>query len=306
MRWSTSGPASRTWGDVGARGPVAGHGDRRIAAGSSEVARAVNNLAVSKWTLGDLRAGRELMGEAVEHAERLGLANLARFSRNVELWLMFREGDWDAALPETEEFLAACEAGMPHYHEGGMRLRRADVRLARDDLRERSTTSGRSCRSPGKRGTPSSGCRGSRAAHGSSSRPARSTRHGSGPRGARRGGHEPSVGSRRSRVRRERSRCADELAAALERGAQTKWIEASRAALEGDFLRAAGTLHEIGDVTLEAAARSGRRAARSRRSARAGRRAAATRARVLALRSRDALHPRGRGAARRRVLEVPA
>jgi class 3 adenylate cyclase/tetratricopeptide (TPR) repeat protein len=102
-----------------------------VAAGSSEVARAANNLAVSVLPLGDVRRASRLMDDAISHAERLGMAHLLRFSRNVKLWLQFQEGHWDAALPPTEEFLAACDAGAPHYHEGGMRIRRASVRLAR-------------------------------------------------------------------------------------------------------------------------------------------------------------------------------
>ena len=88
----------------------------------------------SVWALGDLRRGRRLMDEAVAHAERLGLANLRQFSWNVRNWLLAREGHWDEALPPIEEFVAACEAGEPHYHEGGMRLRRAVIRLGRDDV----------------------------------------------------------------------------------------------------------------------------------------------------------------------------
>jgi hypothetical protein len=66
-------------------------------------------------------------------AEGYGL-RLLRFSRNVQHWMLVGEGYWDEALPYIDEFLSACEAGEPHYHEGSMRLRRAEVRFARDDV----------------------------------------------------------------------------------------------------------------------------------------------------------------------------
>ena len=104
------------------------------ATGSPDIARASNNLGASYWMLGDLRRGLEVIGEAVGHGERVGAHNLLFFSRNFRYWLLSRTGSWDVALPHIEEFLAACEAGEPHYHEGGMRLRRGAIRLARDDL----------------------------------------------------------------------------------------------------------------------------------------------------------------------------
>jgi predicted ATPase/class 3 adenylate cyclase len=225
-------------------------------AGSSEIGRAVNNLAVSKWTLGDLRAGRELMGEAVAHAERLGLANQARFSRNVELWLLFREGRWDDALPETEEFLAACEAGTPHYHEGGMRLRRAEVRLARDDTEgalldlRRIVPLARKARDPQQRVPWLSGCAQLLFEAGEIEEARELAREALGAQGT-----SPGFGGLvdLALVAKDLG-CADELAAVLERGARTKWVDAALAALADDFGRAADLLDEIGDVVLEAIA----------------------------------------------------
>ena len=51
-----------------------------MASGSSEVVRAVNNLAVCEWVLGDLATAIKLMDDAIAHGERLGMANLVRFS----------------------------------------------------------------------------------------------------------------------------------------------------------------------------------------------------------------------------------
>jgi class 3 adenylate cyclase/tetratricopeptide (TPR) repeat protein len=225
-----------------------------VAAGSSEVARASNNLAVSVRLFGDLRRGRRLMDEAVTHAERLGIANLLRFSRNVQLWLLFQEGSWDDALPPTDEFLAACDAGEPHYHEGGMRLARADVRLARDDVDgalddvRKVVSLARKAGDPQQRVPWLSGA-------------ARLLVDAGAREEARPVAHE-AIGAEPlawglidlALVAHELG-CAEELAEQLERGAQTTWADASRAMLRGDFVEGADLLDEIGDAKLEALAR---------------------------------------------------
>jgi hypothetical protein len=45
----------------------------------------------------------------------------------------FDLGHWDDFLRAADEFIAACEAGSPHYAESYARERRADLRIARDD-----------------------------------------------------------------------------------------------------------------------------------------------------------------------------
>jgi predicted ATPase/class 3 adenylate cyclase len=227
------------------------------AAGSSEVARAANNLAVSTWMLGDLRGGSRLMGDAVAHAERLGIGRLLRFSRNVHFWLRFREGDWDEALPHTEEFLAACDAGETHYHEGGMRLRRAAVRLARDDAEgalddiRQTVPLARQAGDPQQRIPWLAGCTRLLVEAGKREE-------------ARQLAPEarPAVESafvswalvELAFVAQELD-LAEELAEQLEHGPQTKWTAASRALLGNDFVAAADMLDEIGDAELAATAR---------------------------------------------------
>ena len=134
-----------------------------LAAGSSEVARAPNNLAVAVRIPGRPRRCLALLDEAVAHAERLGMANLLRFSQNVQLWVLFQVGAWDVALPPTDEFLAACDAGEPHYHEGGMRLAPGGRSAgARRRSMGRSTTCDKPSSSRGKPAIRSSAFPGSR------------------------------------------------------------------------------------------------------------------------------------------------
>ncbi|HWQ24559.1 MAG TPA: AAA family ATPase [Gaiellaceae bacterium] len=226
-----------------------------VAAGSSEVARATNNLAVAVWSLGDLRQALTLMDDAVLQSERLRLARQLTFSRNVRTWLLFQLGEWDTALPPTEEFLAECEAGAPHYHEGGLRLRRAAARLARDDVD--GALEDLSKVVPLARGARDSQQRipwlaGS----------ARLLLELGQVEEARGLAHEVFAGGG---VRRwplvdlalfaEELSCSDELAAALEESPATKWNETASALLRRDYEAAATLLDEIGDRELESLAR---------------------------------------------------
>ncbi len=230
------------------------------AAGSAEVGRAYNNLAVSTWSLGDLRGGLRLMGEAIAHEERLGQASLLRFSRNVQLWLLTRREHWDEALPGIDEFLAACEAGEPHYHEGGMRLRRAAVRLARndvdgalDDLRK-VVPLALSAGDPQQRVPWLAGA-------------VRLLVEAGHVVEARQLAPELSELLRGETITMARwglvdlalvadeLDCADELAAVVDSGMKTKWTEAASAVLRGEIVQAAELLDEIGDAELESLAR---------------------------------------------------
>jgi class 3 adenylate cyclase/tetratricopeptide (TPR) repeat protein len=224
------------------------------AAVSPELARAWNNLAVSVWTLGDLRRGLELMDEAVASAERFGLPNLLTFSRNVRRWLSFRVGRWDEALPGTEEFIARCEAGEPHYHEGGMRLRRAQVWWARDDVEgaleeiRKVVALAREAGDPQQR-VPWLASSARLLAEARRSEEARAL------------AREAFDFSSDRDVRwdlvdlalvAEEAGIADELRERLRSLPQTRWVEATRAVLQGDLVEAADLLDEIGDADLEA------------------------------------------------------
>ncbi|MCE3287188.1 MAG: adenylyl cyclase class-3/4/guanylyl cyclase [Gaiellaceae bacterium] len=226
-----------------------------VAAGSSSVARAYNNLAVSVWALGDLRRGRRLMDETVLHADRLGLGSLLRFSRNVRNWLLAREGDWDEALPPIEDFIAACDAGEPHYHEGGMRLRRAVIRLGRDDVDgalddlRKIVPLARGAGDPQQRVPWLSGCACLLVEMGY-------------PEEARQLTEEVLAADRVTRwalvdiaLVAEDFGYVDQLATVLERGIPTRWTDAATAIVRGDVVHAAEILHEIGDAELESTVR---------------------------------------------------
>ncbi len=224
-------------------------------AGSSSVVRATNNLAVSVWALGDLRRGRRLMDEAVAHGERLGLASMLRFSRNVQHWLLAREGYWDEALPYIDEFVAACEAGEPHYHEGGMRLRRAEILLCRNDVQgalddvRKVVPLARSAGDPQQRGPWLSGCALLLVEAG----------HAEEARQLTEDMFQEGTVTRWALVEialvAEELGCVDELATLIEQGPTTIWTDAAGACLHGDVVHAADLLHEIGDAELEALAR---------------------------------------------------
>jgi tetratricopeptide (TPR) repeat protein len=225
-----------------------------VAAGSSEVARAANNLAISVLALGDLRRARRLMDDAISHAERLGMASLLRFSRNVKLWLLFQEGYWDAALPPLEEFLAACDAGEPHYHEGGMRIRRAIVRLARDDLDGALEDIRKVVSLAQRAGDPQQRV----PWLAQSARLLVDAGRREEARGVAREALEPASMQWALvdvALVVDELGYATELAELLEDVAQTRWITAMRALLRNDFVEAADTLGEIGSADLEALAR---------------------------------------------------
>ena len=129
------------------------------------------------------------------------------------------------ALPHIEEFLAACEAGEPHYHEGGMRLRRAAVRLARDDVEGALDDVGRPLPLARQAGDPQqrvpwlSGCARLLVEAGSvdDARATRRTRRSWRVSCPGRCGDLALVA--------EELGCTDELAELLERAQQTKWTD---------------------------------------------------------------------------------
>jgi class 3 adenylate cyclase/tetratricopeptide (TPR) repeat protein len=130
----TIGVARFQLGDAGGLDDIARSIEIALAARSPEAARGYNNLGACVGALGELRRALAYVESAIATGERLGEVNSTRFSRTFRVWLLFRSGAWQDALPPADEFLRACEAGHSHYHEAQTRVSRAFVLLARDDL----------------------------------------------------------------------------------------------------------------------------------------------------------------------------
>ena len=104
-----------------------------LKANSLEAARAGYNLGVTHFLLGDIRRYRQLHAESRGVMERFGDAAMIRFSQGGEPSLSYFVGEWDTALRQADEFIAAC-AAEPHYQENHVRAFRSAIRFARDDV----------------------------------------------------------------------------------------------------------------------------------------------------------------------------
>ena len=189
---------------------------------------------------GTSRRGRRLMDEAVAHAERLRHWRACAGSRrNVRNWLLAREGHWDEAFRQIEEFIAACEAGeraLPRGrhapsaggHPAGAR-RRPGLARRRPQDRAARTERGRSA------AALSRGSRGASASSLELGRTRRSTR--ARGRSARRDASFEPVGSRRSRARRGGARMRRRARDACSSAATpTKWTVAASMLVLGDVV----------------------------------------------------------------------
>ncbi len=93
---------------------------------------ALNNLSVPLDAF-DIRESRALEIEALEHAERYGDHEIARFLHGNLVVMDWLVGRWDDALERADHLIEECEAGSPHILEGPTRLIRACIDLARGD-----------------------------------------------------------------------------------------------------------------------------------------------------------------------------
>lgn len=105
-----------------------------MAANSPVAGSIANNVAVHAIFEFDLRRSDELFEEGERIAERFGDASGVRWLRGQRAIGAVILGHWDDALGMIEEFIAECEAGVPHYLEGSLRRERGRIREARGDI----------------------------------------------------------------------------------------------------------------------------------------------------------------------------
>ncbi len=227
-----------------------------VAARSPEASRAYNNLGADVWQLGDMRRARALIDEAVSAGERFGNAPLATYSRTLQIWFLFAEGSWDEAFRRIDDFLAACDAGEPHYLEAQARVLRGWARLARDDVEGVLDDLGKAPPAARRAGDP---------------QVLVPALQGAAWLYAELGRLDEASALAREMLATAATAfwqngelawvAADlgleaELRERLERTRlRTRWLDAGRAVLDGDYVTAAAVFYEIGDLMWEALAR---------------------------------------------------
>ena len=104
------------------------------AVNSPEAWRGYNNLETLLVLAGDLERAWAVAAEARKLIYRFGLPDYVIFARVHEIAECYMRGSWDAALEKADDFIAECEAGVPHYLEPDARGIRGAVRAARGDV----------------------------------------------------------------------------------------------------------------------------------------------------------------------------
>ena len=99
-------------GDVGGIEDVreALRGCRELGLGNA-TAVALNNLGDMTWVTEGPARGLEVLREAIDFAERRGLASTAMWSRGETTWMAYELGDWDELIRMADEVLAFDEEG---------------------------------------------------------------------------------------------------------------------------------------------------------------------------------------------------
>ena len=225
------------------------------------LANGYNTLAVSNQILGDLEAGYRARLEGAEVAERLDSLSERRWFASVLVDHRYRRGEWDEALRAGDEFIAAIEAGSPHYNAWQLHAVRAEMRLARDDASgaaadaERALAIGRTVADPQAIYFVLASCAHVLALTGDVNGAiplARelldALRRGTGVQFAVI--ELPAFTSVAAQIG-----VAEELAIALQGRAETRWTAAALAYLDRDFSAAADILRSIGARPEEAEAR---------------------------------------------------
>jgi tetratricopeptide (TPR) repeat protein len=239
-----------------------------LASNNPDVARAYNNLAVMQ---DDTQRAYELQLQGKESADRLGNGTVGRYIEAQLIMSLYELGQWDAFLVGANEFIAACEAGLPNYNESYARERRAAVLMARDDPEAAATDAARALELAREAKDPQA------------LQPALAVRVrvdlalgrlAEARRTAREllsvlEGATTGFGAMRLALHADTLGIAEELPAVLAALPQRPWIRAASAAVEGDFERAVEIAAENGyradeaELRLRAAealVRAGRRA----------------------------------------------
>jgi class 3 adenylate cyclase len=225
------------------------------------LSRGYNSVAATHQVLGDLDAAYAARLEGARVAERIGSASELRWFQGVLTDHHYRRGEWDEALGMADDFLAAVEAGSPHYSAWQVYALRAEMRLGRGDgagaIRdaEKALAAGRSVADPQAVYFVLPAC-----AHVFS---VASERGRAAPLArefleALRRGVElqfavinlPTFASAALRLD-----LTQELLYALADRPQTRWMDTVRAYAHGDFVAAAEILHRTGSKPEEAEAR---------------------------------------------------
>ena len=276
-----------------------------LAAGAGALgalANGYNTLAVLDQILGDLEAGYRARLEGAEVAERLDSLSERRWFASVLVDHRYRRGEWDEALRAGDEFIAAIEAGSPHYNAWQLHAVRAEMRLARDDASgavadaERALAVGRTVADPQAIYFVLASCAhvlaltGERTGDPAGARAAGCARRGTGVQFAVI--ELPAFTSVAAQLG-----VAEELAIALPGRTETRWTAAAR--------RTSAATSRLRPTSCADRRTAGggrgpaqvRRAARRRRSPGRGGGAAPTGARLLPVGRRHALRPRVRDAA---------
>ena len=124
------------WNDGDAEGVADIEQGLRIATEQNALSaaqRAYNNLSIVAADRGDPRRFQFLV-EAKRLATRLGARNQERFVEAQLIAATARQGAWNEALRLADDFIVECEHGSPHRQEPRLRILRARIYYARDDL----------------------------------------------------------------------------------------------------------------------------------------------------------------------------
>ena len=129
------GSASAAVDSVGALADLERAARLATEAGSLQtLSRVFNSTSVVHTEIGDLRAAARFHRQAAALSEQIGSDSERRWYQGTGSEPPFRSGDWDEAMRLSKVFLAAVEAGEPHYISGQACLVRARIRLARGDV----------------------------------------------------------------------------------------------------------------------------------------------------------------------------